>query len=324
MTSVSTADATWNGTSPNYNFYYRLHNATAWMLIPTSTNSVSLTGLMADTLYDMYVVAICSATDSSSASAIRQLNTQYGDPIPPCNAPTNLTVSNITINSAVIGWTAGGTESNWRVELNGSLTSTNTNPCTLSGLNAGTTYTVKVQAICDANSESVWSDELVFTTQEVDTSAVYYTVSVTSSNTAWGTVTGGGSYEENSTVTITATANTGYHFTEWNDGDTNAVRTIVVTGNMNFVAYFDQNIGIDGVDGNAITLYPNPANSTVTISGMEPQSQIAIVDMNGREVYKLHTTNAQHTIDISQFAKGAYFVRITGERTNVIRKLVVK
>ena len=66
------------------------------------------------------------------------------------------------------------------------------------------------------------------------------------------------------------------------------------------------------------------ANSTVTISGMEPQSQIAIVDMNGREVYKLHTTNAQHTIDISQFAKGAYFVRITGERTNVIRKLVVK
>lgn len=324
MTSVSTADATWNGTSPNYNFYYRLHNATAWILIPTSTNSVSLTGLMADTLYDMYVVAICSATDSSSASAIRQLNTQYGDPIPPCNAPTNLTVSNITINSAVIGWTAGGTESNWRVELNGSLISTNTNPCTLSGLNAGTTYTVKVQAICDANSESVWSDELVFTTQEVDTSAVYYTVSVTSSNTAWGTVTGGGSYEENSTVTITATANTGYHFTEWNDGDTNAVRTIVVTGNMNFVAYFDQNIGIDGVDGNAITLYPNPANSTVTISGMEPQSQIAIVDMNGREVYKLHTTNAQHTIDISQFAKGAYFVRITGERTNVIRKLVVK
>lgn len=42
-------------------------------------------------------------------------------------------------------------------------------------------------------------------------------------------------------VQITATPETGYHFVRWNDNNTNNPRTVEVTEDMNFIAYFDIN-----------------------------------------------------------------------------------
>lgn len=65
-----------------------------------------------------------------------------------------------------------------------------------------------------------------------------YTLSVTSANTAQGTVTGGGTYSEGSRVNITATPKAGYQFDKWSDGNTSATRTINVSKNESFVAQF--------------------------------------------------------------------------------------
>ena len=46
--------------------------------------------------------------------------------------------------------------------------------------------------------------------------------------------------------------------------------------------------------------------------------------MNGREVYRATAADGSVKVDVSNLSKGAYFVRITGEKTNAIRKLVVK
>ena len=50
--------------------------------------------------------------------------------------------------------------------------------------------------------------------------------------------------------------------------------------------------------------------------------------MNGRVVkvigYGLEVIDNSLTIDISDLSQGAYFVRITGERVNAIRKLIVR
>lgn len=70
-----------------------------------------------------------------------------------------------------------------------------------------------------------------------------YTISVTSANTAQGTVTGGGTYSEGSRVNITATAKSGYVFDKWNDGNTSASRTINVTQNMSLTAQFKEASG---------------------------------------------------------------------------------
>lgn len=69
--------------------------------------------------------------------------------------------------------------------------------------------------------------------------ATYYTVSAYVSPAVAGTVTGAGTYEEGSAVTLTATPNTGYVFREWNDGVTSNPRTVTVNNNMSFTAYFD-------------------------------------------------------------------------------------
>ena len=79
-----------------------------------------------------------------------------------CNAPTGLTASNIATTEATLAWTAGGTETLWEVDCNGTQVRTASNPYTLTGLTPGTQYTVKVRAVCDQPSD--WSATYTFNT----------------------------------------------------------------------------------------------------------------------------------------------------------------
>lgn len=69
----------------------------------------------------------------------------------------------------------------------------------------------------------------------------YYTVTVESANSTMGGVTGSGTVREGRTTEISATANTGYHFTQWQDGNTENPRTITVNGNVTYTASFAPN-----------------------------------------------------------------------------------
>ena len=53
-----------------------------------------------------------------------------------------------------------------------------------------------------------------------------------------GSVTGSGKYEVGETVSITATPSAGYSFAQWNDGNTNATRTITVRESSTYIAIF--------------------------------------------------------------------------------------
>jgi uncharacterized repeat protein (TIGR02543 family) len=55
-----------------------------------------------------------------------------------------------------------------------------------------------------------------------------------------GTVSGGGTYNYNASVTLKATANSGYHFVKWSDGNTSATRTVTVTKDATYTATFEQ------------------------------------------------------------------------------------
>lgn len=72
-----------------------------------------------------------------------------------------------------------------------------------------------------------------------------YTVTVVSANTNYGTVTGGGTFNYGASITITATAKSGYIFSHWSDGNTNASRQIVVTGSEVYTAVFTVVVTID-------------------------------------------------------------------------------
>ena len=58
--------------------------------------------------------------------------------------------------------------------------------------------------------------------------------------TEGGTVTGGGTYDYGTTVTLTAIPNDGYKFVSWADGNTEASRTVTVTENTSYTATFEK------------------------------------------------------------------------------------
>lgn len=64
-----------------------------------------------------------------------------------------------------------------------------------------------------------------------------YTLTVTAGT--GGTVSGSGTYNYGETATLKATASSGYHFVKWSDGNTNANRTVTVTGNATYTAIFE-------------------------------------------------------------------------------------
>lgn len=93
-----------------------------------------------------------------------------------------------------------------------------------------------------------------------------YTITVNAG--ANGSVTGGGTYEEGSTVTITATADRGYKFSAWNDSNTSNPRTITVSGNATYTATFEASTG---------------ATDTIRIEGegMDFQNAVEIEEVEG-------------------------------------------
>ena len=65
------------------------------------------------------------------------------------------------------------------------------------------------------------------------------TLTVSSNNVIYGTVSGGGIRRPRPyTTTITATPQTGYEFVSWNDGDTSSNKTVNVYDNVKYLAQF--------------------------------------------------------------------------------------
>ncbi len=267
-------------------------------------------------------------------------------PEPDCETPTNVTVSDVTLTSATIAWTAGEGQNNWDVHVTGigydQTFTTSTNPYTVTGLNADVVYTVTVRANCSATAFSEWSAPVTFTTFSCQSVSGVNVSNVTtnSAQVSWTAVQGVNGYEVE------------YGASGFNQGagttvqaSTNNATLTGLTANMAYDVYVrsvcgegvfsawsnvtsfttdEQGEGIDDVNSAAIALYPNPATTTVTISGIEGQAMVKIVDMNGRVSGEWKVENGEITLDLTGYAQGAYFVRITGEQQNAIRKLIVK
>lgn len=156
-----------------------------------------------------------------------------------------------------------------------------------------------------------------------------YTVTV-NYNSTMGTVTGAGTYNDGATVTLTAIPNEGYEFRGWIDGideiDDNPY-VFTLTSDRTLSAIFRVSTdGIDDVENSRIALYPNPATTTVTLTGLTEGSTVTVLDLNGRTVESQRAVSAdgKMTIDLNGFAKGAYFVRIVNAGSTAVRKLIVR
>jgi hypothetical protein len=139
-----------------------------------------------------------------------------------------------------------------------------------------------------------------------------YTIAVSASPRDGGTVTGGGSYQQGQSCTVTATANTGYTFTNWTENgnvvSSNANYAFTVTGNRTLVANFT-------AQSYTISVSANPSNGgTVSGGGSYQQGQSCTVHATANSGY-IFTNWTENGNVISSNAN--YTFTVTGNRTLV-------
>ena len=63
-----------------------------------------------------------------------------------------------------------------------------------------------------------------------------------------------------------------------------------------------------------VSVYPNPTNSTVYFNITHPElSTIKIIDVVGKEIYRLKVSGQINAVDLSRFDNGSYFFNILDE-----------
>ncbi len=148
-----------------------------------------------------------------------------------------------------------------------------------------------------------------------------YALTLSSANTAMGTVSGAGSYEYGNEVVIRANSNTGYFFDCWSDGNRDNPRTIKITADLSLTASFtDTYIGIKDADEEleTLALYPNPTTGMITLNRTDVQ-KIEVLDMMGRVVAVCENSNV---VNITALTKGYYTLRITTDKGVAVRKVL--
>ena len=139
-----------------------------------------------------------------------------------------------------------------------------------------------------------------------------FTVTVSSADPTMGSATVNGAasitVEDGETVALTASANEGYRFVRWNDNDTNVTRTVTVTSDIAYIAYFESNGGTDGigsVDGTDAKVIV--VNGQIVVDGAEGNI-VTLYDAAGRQMAVCHNEYGNIRFDIP--AAGTYLVKV--------------
>ena len=165
-----------------------------------------------------------------------------------------------------------------------------------------------------------WTPQIANVTEEATYKATYtatkrsytLTVALAEGCEGMGEVSGSGSYEYGTVVTLTATAHEGYKFMQWSDGDTNATRTIIVEGDMTLTATFE-------AEGGSETGLEEQMADTFQVIGMERSMRIegseqeaCVFNTAGQLIYR----GTKRIIEVH--AAGIYLVRIENETQRVM------
>jgi hypothetical protein len=134
-----------------------------------------------------------------------------------------------------------------------------------SNLTPNTTYTATITTGAKDLTGTALTNNKVWSFTTVAATVTTDTVTLSSNPVAGGTTTGGGTYNLGSSVTITATPNSGYIFTNWTENgvvrSTNSIYQFTISGNRVLVANFVSAIVY------TVTLSSNPLAGGTTTGG---------------------------------------------------------
>ena len=136
------------------------------------------------------------------------------------------------------------------------------------------------------------------------------------------TLASGASVEKGTQLTVVATANQGYELKNGKvllgnkelaltrEGQV-YTGTFVVEASVEISAEFIATTALSAIDSPSILVYPNPASHKVQISNANPNSEVALYNMDGLLLQQV-TTNAEGevTLHVATLPTGHYLVRI--------------
>jgi hypothetical protein len=190
--TTNSATVSWGSVSgaDSYDVDYKTSASSTWINAATATTStsVNLAGLSSATTYNWRVRVNCAEGTGNYVTA--QFTT-----LAPCNNPTGLTASSITISSATVGWSAVSGAANYDVDYKAASSSTWINAVTgttstsrnITGLTASTVYDWRVRANCTSGLSSNYS-QAQFTTAAVITCPGPYDISTNGSRSGAATI----------------------------------------------------------------------------------------------------------------------------------------
>ena len=342
--TYESATITVAGNGESYELQYGTDINNLGNTMTSTTNVFNLTGLQPATQYFFQVRQNCGDNEMSGWGTGAFTTDSL-----PCMAVSNLALVGTTFNSISVSWTANGDETAWEVNVFSTLDDTtvtvSTTAATVGGLVSERLYNISVRPMCGSNHniEGPWSDTIQATTDQCQpvTNLTVSNIGATMATIGWTAPAGAEhfrviyglpNFDQGGELGTYNTESNPFVLTELEANSDYTVRVANVCAE-NLVSQWTSadfttvNVGINGVEfDGSLSLYPNPASTMVTLSVSEQMagSTVSIVDVNGRVVMS-EVLNAQTlTMNLSDMAKGAYFVRITGEETTVVRKLIVE
>lgn len=107
---------------------------------------------------------------------------------------------------------------------------------------------------------------------------------------------------------IEAVPNWGYHFVQWNDGNTDNPRSVTVTENVTFTAEFDKGTAVDTQIEETVTV--TAGNRKITVYGADGEI-VTVYNMQGVCIY---SAAGNEPLEIQVPSSGIYLVK-TGTET---------
>jgi hypothetical protein len=157
------------------------------------------------------------------------------------------------------------------------------------------------------------TQDTVFTATFAVAAQGMFHVTVNANNTNMGTVIGNGDYAANSIVTMSAIANAGYRFVQWNDGNMQNPRMITITSDTVFTAAFAvvvQNtyqvnlLSNDQTKGSVVGSGSYTQNTTISIGAIANSGHHFVQWHDGNMDNPRRITVTQDTIFVATFEVG--------------------
>lgn len=87
---------------------------------------------------------------------------------------------------------------------------------------------------------------------------------------------------------------------------------------------YGKDVGIEEFNDIEVSLYPNPANNKITITGISNALYITLMDVSGKEVFSARPDSQQDSFIISrnELPTGMYFLKVKYETKEIVRKVI--